>query len=137
MSAKETPEARQERILAELRAATAEAAGVLKDLQRTIESARERVDEYAVPQIDALAHQTANEMTADIRQLGERLTAKMQAAVNAHEAKIAEYLEREPLITAAANKVYLEVAELMKARVLAEAPDDTKYQIVIGPKPTR
>jgi hypothetical protein len=137
VSAKETPEARQERILAELRAATAEAAGVLKDLQRTIESARERVDEYAVPQIDALAHQTANEMTADIRQLGERLTAKMQAAVNAHEAKIAEYLEREPLITAAANKVYLEVAELMKARVLAEAPDDTKYQIVIGPKPTR
>lgn len=38
--------ARAERILAELRAATTEAAGVLKDLERGMKQAREQVDGY-------------------------------------------------------------------------------------------
>lgn len=46
MSHPESPEARAERITAELRAATAEAAGVLKDLTRVMRGAREQVDDY-------------------------------------------------------------------------------------------
>ncbi len=43
---RESPEARAERILAELREATREAAGVLKDLAAAQKSAREQVDDY-------------------------------------------------------------------------------------------
>lgn len=51
MSRTEDPAARAERILGELRGATAEAAGVLKDLRAATKEARTQVDQYLVDQV--------------------------------------------------------------------------------------
>lgn len=50
---REDPAVRAERITRELRAATSEAAGVLKDLTAAIASARTTVDEYTYRQVAA------------------------------------------------------------------------------------
>lgn len=47
----EDPAARAERITAELRAATAEAAGMLKDLARAVRQAREAVEGYCATEV--------------------------------------------------------------------------------------
>lgn len=75
MSRQESPTERAERILAELRAATAEAAGVLKDLAAAQKSAREQIDHYLGDEVQkAHKHYTAQwqagaeQFIADMRQ---------------------------------------------------------------------
>lgn len=72
---REDPQARAERITAELRAATAEAAGVLKDLTAVIKSAIDMVDKYA-------AHEVSRVMNAHLRraqEISDQWHAKMKA----------------------------------------------------------
>jgi hypothetical protein len=52
VSPRESAEARAERITLELRAATSEAAGAVKDLALVLASARKMVDEYAAREIE-------------------------------------------------------------------------------------
>lgn len=54
MSRPESAEERAVRIAAELRAATSEAAGVLKDLHAVIRSAREQIDAHAVESLSVM-----------------------------------------------------------------------------------
>ena len=51
---REDPLERAQRITRELRAATAEAAGVLKDLRATLRGAHEMVDAYAASEVSAV-----------------------------------------------------------------------------------
>lgn len=76
---REDPAERAERITRELREATAEAAGVLKDLQAVIRSARAQVDEYAAKEVSDVmnAHlqrtqQLADEWHAEMKADGQR-----------------------------------------------------------------
>lgn len=75
---KESPEARAERILAELRAATAEAAGVLKDLNTARTAARKQVDEY----LHAEVEKALNGYVAQVEEHGLRIVKLASAEVN-------------------------------------------------------
>lgn len=77
--ARETSVERAQRLVGELREASAEAAGVLKDLQALIRSARAMADEYAAHQVQDVmnAHlrrcqQLANEWYADFKADGQQ-----------------------------------------------------------------
>jgi len=89
---RENPLERAERITRELRAATAEAAGVLKDLQHTIASARGKIDEYAATElqkvcdahfdrVQAIADQWHQDMIANFKELNA-------AAVQRHDTMV-------------------------------------------------
>jgi ElaB/YqjD/DUF883 family membrane-anchored ribosome-binding protein len=80
---RETPEQRAERILAELRAAASEAAGVLKDLQAAAKDARRQVDEYA-----------SKNMTQSLNDLLEQLNAGGRKFIVDHLAHLDEQAER-------------------------------------------
>lgn len=54
---REDPLARAERITAELRVATAEAAGVLKDLHAVIKAARTMADQYAAHEVSRVMNE--------------------------------------------------------------------------------
>lgn len=85
MSGAEDKLDRAERIAGELRAATAEAAGVLKDLTAAIRRARAQVDEYAAHEVErvmklhldtcqAAVDQWYKDMVANVNQINERFT---------------------------------------------------------------
>lgn len=131
---RESPEARAERILGELRAATAEAAGVVKDLERVIRLARERVDEYAIPQIDAKVNETAADIRRDYLALAQSWQEKINVVFETYDARIATYVEREPLITAAVNQVYTELAPILEKRAAELNAQGMELNVVIGPK---
>lgn len=75
---RETPEARAARILAELRAATVEAAGVLKDLQAAARKARGQVDEYLHSEVE----NTLNGYVRQVEEHGLRVLKLASAEVN-------------------------------------------------------
>lgn len=77
---RETPEQRAERILAELRAATTEAAGVLKDLQHAIKSARATVEQYTHDEVQ----KSLDGYTAQWQQAADGFHAEMKADITEH-----------------------------------------------------
>jgi ElaB/YqjD/DUF883 family membrane-anchored ribosome-binding protein len=83
VSRQESPTERAERILTELRAATSEAAGVLKDLQAAAKDARKQVDEYA----------SAN-MTRSLNNLLDQLNKGGNKFIADHLAHLDERAER-------------------------------------------
>lgn len=114
MSRAESPEARAERILAELRAATSEAAGVLKDLTAVIKSARAMVDEYLHDECErALNENTAN-MLAEVRRVtGEHEQTVIKRVID-FAALIENNFSREALITEAANRIEAQVTPFIE-----------------------
>lgn len=102
---RETPEARAERILAELRAATAEAAGVLKDLQHTIKGARAQVEEYLHDECE----RALIENTRSVVNTAKRVCAEHEAHVIARVIDYAALIEanfsREALVREAVNHI--------------------------------
>lgn len=134
MSRQESPEARAERILGELRDATREAAGVAKDLERVIKSARERVDEYAIPEIDAKVNQTAADIRRDYLELAESWQAKLVKVFEEYDRRVSVYVEREPLVHAAVNQIYTELAPLLEKHSSELGAQGYQLNVVIGPK---
>ena len=63
----EDPLARAERITRELREATAEAAGILKDLKVVIKSGRAQIDEYAQGEIARAPNEAADQWHGEVR----------------------------------------------------------------------
>lgn len=94
MSRQESAEERAQRITAELRTATSQAAGVLRDLERVIKNARHLVDEYAanevsrvmnhhLAQMQALADQWNRDMFADHARVMKRLDESRERIIAA------------------------------------------------------
>jgi len=97
VSPRESAEARAERIAAELRAATAEAAGTLKDLVAVIASARKSVDEYAAREIERVMnlHLVKCQESVDqwYRDMVENVNA-VRARVDEAEANLSTQLDK-------------------------------------------
>lgn len=68
MSRAESPEARAERIIGELRAATADAAGVVKDLERVAKLARAQIDEYLPREVERIVNTYVAQVQGDLDQ---------------------------------------------------------------------
>lgn len=109
MSRQESPEARAERILAELRAATSEAAGVLKDLVKAIASARGQVEEYLHAEVEQALHEYQQDMIAGTRRITSEHEAKVTQRVIDFAALIENNFSREALIREAVNRILAEL----------------------------
>jgi hypothetical protein len=94
VSRRESPEERAERILAELRAATSEAAGVLKDLQAAARTARAQIDEYLPREVERVVNAYIEQvqqqldawhaaMIADVQASMDRAAARADRAIDA------------------------------------------------------
>jgi hypothetical protein len=92
VSKSETSAERGERIVAELREATAEAAGVLKDLTATLGKARAMIDQYAATQVETVMNGYLKlcqkavdgwnaEMQADMNRLRTQVNERMQELI--------------------------------------------------------
>lgn len=90
---KESAEARAERITRELRAATVEAAGVLKDLTTALAGARKMADQYAAHQVETVMNgylklcqsavdQWNADMQADVARLQEMAAKRTQEIID-------------------------------------------------------
>jgi hypothetical protein len=93
VSCAEDPLARAQRITAELRAATTDAAGMLKDLQKATKAAREQVEDYYAVKVkgalDAHTERWDRElverfrvMTEDVNRAAMRSRDKAEAAID-------------------------------------------------------
>lgn len=105
VSRNETPEARAERLIAELRAATSEAAGVLKDLQHTIKSARSQIDEYLHDECARALNENNDNLLDEVHRITNEHEAKVIARVVQFAALIENNFSREALIVEAANRI--------------------------------
>lgn len=90
----ESREDRAERIVAELRAVTSEAAGTLKDLTRAMKEAREHIDAYAMDQLrerlDAAAATGVQLLTSENDRFIRDFAAARKAACEEAEAHLRE-----------------------------------------------
>jgi hypothetical protein len=82
VSRAEDPVARAERVTAELREASREAAGVLKDLRVLMKSAREQVDGYYSANVKAALDEHTQTWTADVDQWWSDAKADLQRMVD-------------------------------------------------------
>lgn len=117
MSRREEPTERAERLLAELRTATAEAAGVVKDLRKAMKEAREQIDEYYSAKVKAsLDEHTAmwtdeiDQWWSDAKTDVKRITAAAVARSNEiiYAAATIEQLCQAVATEVAAHTVYTE-----------------------------
>lgn len=112
MSRPESPEARAERILAELREQTREAAGVLKDMQKTIAQARATVEDYLHDECErALIENTRSVVDAARRVCAEHEAKVIQRVID-YAALIEANFSRDALVREAAN--YIEALVMQK-----------------------
>lgn len=105
MSRAESPEARAARILAELREATSEAAGMLKDLTKVIASAHNEVEEYLHNEVEHALADYHRTLVAKTQQLTSEHEAKVIQRVIEFAALIENNFSREALIQEAANRI--------------------------------
>lgn len=109
--AKETPEERAERILAELREATAEAAGVAKDLRAAAKAAREQIDNYLGTEVNN-AHKL---YTQQWQASAEQFIADMRSDVTQHitdwTAVVQNEISRTAIFKEAVNQILSELKQ--------------------------
>ncbi|HEX3513854.1 MAG TPA: hypothetical protein VHT26_07635 [Trebonia sp.] len=109
---KESPEARAERILTELRAATAEAAGVLKDLTKAVKSAHAEVEEYLADEVQSALSEYHQSLRVDVGRITAGHEAKVTQRVIDFAALIENNFSREALIQEAVNRILAELQQL-------------------------
>lgn len=126
----EDPLARAERITAELRAATAEAAGVLKDLERGMKAARVQVGEY-------LAGQMADTIAAAHRDMRARASRYLMDMLNQIQGRALEAIASAEEAIAVANTLDVLVstvsAEICKHTVYIDGQPRVMFGVTIGP----
>jgi len=130
VSRAEDPLARAERITAEMRAATSEAAGVLKDLRAAMKQAREQVDGYLVEQMADTIAAVHREMRARAQRYLLDMLGKIEG--RAFEA-IA--LAEETIATANTLDVLVDrtTAELCKHTIYVDGYPVVKFGTTISP----
>lgn len=122
---RESPEARAERILAELRETVREAAGVLKDMQHTIGSARARIEEYLHDEVERTLIENTQSMIDTAHKVCAEHEAKVVERVIGYAALIEANFGREPLIREAAARI--------EALVMHKVEVREAYQRATGP----
>jgi hypothetical protein len=123
---RESPDQRAERILAELRAATSEAAGVLKDLRAAQKSAREQVDDYLGKGVqDAL-----NFYKAEVERVGQHYMDLYKKDLTEHltgwTAVVQNEISRTAIFKESVDAILNELLkrENMSARLSHQAPGE-------------
>lgn len=119
MSRAESPEARAERILTELRDATREAAGMLKDLKAAAESARRQVDEYLGDECQRALDENQANLIGEVRRVTAEHEAKVIERVIQFAALIENNFSREALIQEAEGRIMAELESQSKAEIAA------------------
>lgn len=114
MSRAETPEERAERILTELRQATADAAGAAKDLERATRQARAQIDDYMGPEVVRVTNAYIAQVQAQLDQWQRDMAAEISKRLVAWTAVIENDISRERIVHAAAEHVAAEVSERLK-----------------------
>lgn len=132
---RETPEERSERILAELREATREAAGVLKDLQAAAKEARAQADDYLGKGVqDAL-----NFYKAQVEEVCQHYADEARKDIAGHltqwAAVIKNEISRERLINTAATRIIAEMERQKDEEIAAarSAPGEIVIQLCDRP----
>ena len=105
MSRAESGDERAERIAAELREATREAAGVLKDLRAAVKTARGEVEQYLHDECQRALNQNTANMLDTVRQITGDHEARVIRRVIEYAALIENNFSRETLIQEAANRI--------------------------------
>lgn len=116
MSRAESPEQRAERILTELREATSEAAGVLRDLLRAGRTAREQVDDYLGKGVqDALNH-----YKTEVETVAQHYAAEARKDVESFSTKAIKRattsIDNAVAVEAAAEVLAARIARLIKTK---------------------
>lgn len=114
MSAAESREDRAERLTAELRAATSEAAGVLKDLTRMMREARAQVDEYAAERVAAQLDNLATQAVDLLKEQNDDFLAKFAEARDAACVEADEHLRDDWRLAVAVNEVGKHVRDALR-----------------------
>lgn len=110
MSRTEDPAARAERILGELREATTEAAGVLKDLRAAMKQARDQVDGYYSERVKVDLDRHTQSWQAEIDQWWREAKADLQRIVSNAIAKAEPVIINASRLEALCKAVAEEVA---------------------------
>lgn len=109
MTRPEPPDQRAERLTAELRTATREAAEVLKDLTRAMRGTRAQVDEYLHDQVQHDLDKNTRLVQSLIdewnRDMAADMNARIQASVNKASAAIDAATSIQMLVQAVAERV--------------------------------
>lgn len=135
MSRAETPADRAERILAELREATREAAGVLKDLQRTIASGHAQIEEYARDEISSQLVRACNRTLDEaVRVCKEHEDAVTRRVID-YAALIENNFSRDALVREAVNHIEERVAARMREHQLEHAARGPEVVISMCDRP--
>lgn len=135
MSRHESPEARAERILIELRAATSEAAGVLKDLTKVIASARGRVEEYLHDEVERALIENTQSMIDTAHKVCAEHEKKVVERVVGYAALIEANFGREPLIREAASRIERLVMDAVREREAGYPPAGPGITISVCDRP--
>ena len=130
---RESAEQRAERLVAELRAASAEAAGVVKDLRRAMKEARVQVEDYIHDSVQAALDDYVAQLGKDAGEV------KQQAATDIETFVQARVKQAQAMVEAAAT---LEILAGAVAREVARHTQFIDGEPVIvydapGKKPTR
>lgn len=135
MSRAESPEARARRIIEELREATRDAAGALKDLQAAARQARSQVDEYLGDECQAALDKTNENLIAEMRRVQAEHEKKVIQRVIDFSALIENNFSREALITEAANRIEKLVMESVERhdRYHGKAPTEVVINLCDRP----
>lgn len=113
MSAPETPVQRSERIAAELRATTAEAAGVLKDLHAAIKTARAHVEDFAEASVADMIVQATKLIRNIASEEGARINTILTEQIREGCTRATEHITRDWQLAAVIEQVaHKTIAEL-------------------------
>jgi hypothetical protein len=106
---RESPQARAERILAELRAATSEAAGVMKDLTGVIKGARVEVEQYLHDECQRALNENTDNMLAEVQRVTKQTYDRVVTVTTGWVGAVENQITRDRLIQAAAEQIAGEV----------------------------
>lgn len=112
MSRPESPEARSERILAELRDATREAAGVLKDLKAAQAEARKQVDEYARGEVERVLARYTTEWQAGADEFHAEMKADIAEHITGYTAVVKNEISRTAIFKEAVTQILAELHQI-------------------------
>lgn len=135
MSRPESPEARAERITAELREATREAAGVMKDLQAVIRSARAEVEEYLHTEVVRALEENTASMMRTVRQVTGDHETHVIERVTQFAALIENNFSRDALVREATGYIEKQVCSWLDAHEATAVPRGAGITIMACDRP--
>lgn len=109
---RESPEARAERILAELREATREAAGVLKDLARAQAEAHRQVEDYAHDEVERALAKYTTRWQAEADRFHAEMKADIAEHITGYTAVVKNEISRTAIFKEAVTQILAELHQI-------------------------